>query len=168
MTRTIHKYLIKENGAFPNSPLQVIYYKNILNIPALFPATAVKKLFRENGWSNNWREGIQTQDHYHSNTHEAIAVIKGQTTLLLGGKGGKKLQVEKGDVVIIPAGVAHKNLGKEKDAICVGGYPEGKEFDMNYGEEGERPAADKNIKKVPVPLRDPVFGDKKGIVTIWQ
>lgn len=169
MTRQVHKYFLKDNGLFPNNEhLQVLHYRNILNIPSLFPSGAIKNLFRKNGWTNNWRNGIYTCDHYHSNTHEAMAVIKGRTTILLGGKGGRKLLIEKGDVLIIPAGVAHKNLGDEKDVICVGGYPEGKDFDMNFGKKGERPGTDQNISNVPIPAMDPVFGTEKGLVTLWK
>lgn len=140
----------------------------MLNIPLLFAAAAVKKLFRKNGWGNNWRAGIFTYDHYHSNTHEVIAVLKGKTTLLLGGKGGRKLEIEKGDVLIIPAGVAHKNLGNENDVVCIGGYPGSKEYDMQYGNEGERPAADNRIAKLAIPPTDPVFGKEKGVFEFWK
>ncbi|NCI50840.1 cupin domain-containing protein [Sediminibacterium roseum] len=169
MKRQIHKYYIKENGVFPNNEkLQVLHYRNMINVPLLFAATAVKKLFRQNGWGNNWRAGIFTYDHYHSNTHEAMAVIKGKTTVLLGGKGGRKLEIEKGDVLIIPAGVAHKNLGKENDVVCIGGYPDALEYDMNYGAEDERPKTDRTISKVKPPATDPVFGKEKGLVDFWR
>jgi uncharacterized protein YjlB len=55
-----------------------------------------------------------------------MAVIKGHTTLLLGGENGKQISIQKGDIIVIPAGVAHKNRGNMKDVICVGGYPDGK------------------------------------------
>jgi uncharacterized protein YjlB len=169
MKRQIHRYFLKDNGVFPNNEkLQVLHYKHMLNVPLLFAASAVKKLFQKNGWGNNWRAGIFTFDHYHSNTHEVMAVIKGKTTILLGGRGGRKLEIEKGDVVIIPAGVAHKNLGKEKDVICIGGYPDDKEYDMNYGEEKERPKTDHTIAKLPIPGTDPVFGTEKGVVEFWN
>jgi uncharacterized protein YjlB len=69
-------------------------------------------------------------------------------------------------VIIIPAGVAHKNMGKEKAAICVGGYPDGKDYDMNYGRAEERPRTDIVIGGLPIPRTDPVFG-KKGLPEIW-
>jgi uncharacterized protein YjlB len=144
----IREYYIKDNGQFPNSPLTGLLYKAILKIPFFCAAKYVRKLFQKNGWTNNWQNGIYTYHHYHSITHEAFAAVKGQTVLLLGGENGKVLKFEKGDVIIIPAGVAHKNLGKQNDVICVGGYPEGKDFDMNYGEEGERPGTDQNISNV--------------------
>ena len=169
MKRQIHKYLIKPNGPFPNNEsLQVLHYINILNVPRLFPAYVIKRLFAKNGWTNNWKGGIYEYDHYHSNTHEAMAVIKGATTLLLGGRGGKKLVISRGDVIIIPAGVAHCTLRKENDVVCIGGYPQGKDFDMKYGHPGERPQADHNIAALGIPQMDPVFGSEKGLVDAWK
>lgn len=161
------QYILKDNGIFPNSNLTVLHYKKVLNLPFLFPGLAIRRLFRKNGWTNNWRNGIYTCHHYHSVTHEAMAVCKGRTTLQLGGENGPTLQFEKGDVIIIPAGVAHKNLGKEKDVICIGGYPEGKDYDMNYGKPGERPHTDNNIADLPVPAKDPVYGAGAGLTEIW-
>jgi len=45
-------------------------------------------------------------------------------------------------MLLIPAGVAHCNLGKKKDVICIGGYPGARDYDMKYGKPKERPAAD--------------------------
>jgi uncharacterized protein YjlB len=75
--------------------------------------------------------------------------------------------VEKGDVLIIPAGVAHKNLGEEKDVICIGGYPGGRDFDINYGKPEERPIADEHIAALPLPAADPVYGRGKGLAELW-
>ena len=40
-----------------------------------------------------------------------------------------------------------------------GAFPNGMEFDMNYGRTGERPQTDKNIQQVPLPATDPVYGN---------
>ena len=72
-----------------------------------------------------------------------------------------------GDVIIIPAGVAHKNLGSSGDFRCVGAYPPGQDWDMNYGKAGERPAADENIANVPLPVADPVFGFEGPLMKNW-
>src|SRR3954469_8232421 len=120
---TEYPYVLKDDGIFPNSDLPVLFYKNVLDLPAVFPGTFVENLFRENNWRNSWKSGIFEYHHYHSITHEVIGCYKGKTTLQLGGENGVTLTVEKGDVLIIPAGVAHKNLGKEDDIACVGAYP---------------------------------------------
>ena len=125
-------------------------------------------MFAKHHWTNNWRNGVYTYHHYHSNTHEVMAVIRGVTTLLLGGENGIHLKVEKGDVIVIPAGVAHRNLGKEKDIICIGGYPGGKDYDMNYGKPEERPVADKRIAQVKIPRFDPVTGKSDPLHLVWN
>ena len=97
-----------------------------------------------------------------------MGVYKGQTTLLLGGEQGVKLDLKRGDVLIIPAGVAHKNLGKENDVKCVGAYPGGIQYDMRYGKTEDRPAADLTIKNVLKPDKDPVLGTQPGgLVDQW-
>ncbi|MFL5739083.1 MAG: cupin [Flavisolibacter sp.] len=161
-------FFLQDDGFFPNSRLPLIYYPGVLDLPRFFPAPAIKKLFQQNNWSNNWKQGIFTYHHYHSTTHEVLGICKGETLLLLGGEEGITLFIQQGDVLIIPAGVAHMNLGKENDVTCVGGYPEGRNYDMNYGKLGERPKANHNIARLPLPKTDPVFGKKGGLVRIWK
>jgi uncharacterized protein YjlB len=165
---SIEHFVVPDSGTFPNSRLPVLYYRNILKVPQLLPGKHVKKLFSLNNWSNSWRAGIFEYHHYHSNTHEVLGVIKGETTLQLGGEKGPLLRISKGDVIVIPAGVAHKNLGSENDVTCIGAYPGGADYDMNYGKHGERPKADRNISKVPVPEFDPVLGDAGGLPDFWK
>lgn len=164
----VERFYLKDDGTFPNSKLSVLLYKDVLKIPKLFPAYAVKRLFHSNNWRNSWKAGIYEFHHYHSTTHEVLAVIKGRATMKLGGEKGIEARLEKGDVLMIPAGVAHKNLDKENAIICVGAYPDGRDWDMNYGKEGERPKADKNIEQVPVPDTDPVFGNVRGVQRLWR
>ena len=160
------QYFLEDNGVFPNSRLPVLHYEGMLTLPFVFPARAVTKMFQKNNWKNNWTQGIYTFHHYHSVTHEALCICKGKTVIQLGGENGVRITVGPGDVIIIPAGVAHRNIGSENDVVCVGGYPGGKEYDMNYGKAGERPQTDSNIAEVPLPDTDPVSG-KNGLTEIW-
>jgi uncharacterized protein YjlB len=164
---SVEHYFLKDDGIYPNSPLPVLFYKNVLKLPPLFTAVYIKRIFNKNNWYNAWDYSVFEYHHYHSITHEVLGFYKGQTLLQLGGKKGIELQVEKGDVLIIPAGVAHKNNGKEKDIACIGAYPDGMDYDINYGTIGERPQADRNISNVPLPAYDPVFGKKGGLNKYW-
>lgn len=167
-TANIEQIVLQDDGVFPNSRYPALLYKGILDIPMLFPATHIKHLFQKHGWSKSWDAGIFEYHHYHSTSHEVLGIYKGHTKLQLGGPGGPVIFIEKGDVLVIPAGVAHKNLGAENAVGVVGAYPDGRDYDMNYGKPGERPATDENIKKVPIPANDPVFGRDKGIFKIWK
>ena len=162
------KYFVEMSGNFPGSKFPVLHYEQALSLPAFFPGRFVKELFQKHHWSNNWRSGIYTFNHYHSISHEVIAVIKGQAVILLGGENGKKVLLRKGDVMVIPAGVAHMNLGKERDIICIGGYPWGRDYDMNYGKDDEHPLVDENIRKVPLPDAGPLYGPGDPLIAIWK
>jgi len=41
------------------------------------------------------------------------------------------------------------NLSNERHIICIGGYPWGRDYDINYGKAEEHPTVDENIRKVP-------------------
>ena len=168
LTADIEQITLQDDGVFPNSRHPALLYKGALDISMLFPGTHVRHLFERNGWSNSWDAGIFEYHHYHSITHEALGFYKGHTILQLGGPSGLKIFVEKGDVLIIPAGVAHKNLSAENSVSVIGAYPGGLDYDMNYGNPDERPQTDENIRKVPVPQNDPLFGKGSGLIKIWK
>jgi uncharacterized protein YjlB len=165
----VEHHLIKDNGRFPNNAkLPVLVYRKALHVSNVFDTVKLRVLLNRHGWSNTWKAGIFSYHHYHSNTHELLACYKGKTKLLLGGDDGLSIDFEKGDVIIIPAGVAHKNLKDENDVECIGAYPDGKDYDMNYDRPGERPKADKQIKKVIVPAEDPLSGKKGKMQKLWK
>lgn len=167
-TYKITSRIIAENGNFPNNnTLPVLLYQGVLKLPLFFPSLFMERLFKSNNWSNVWHSGIYEYPHYHSITHEVMGVYKGETKLQLGGNNRIILELHKGDVLIIPAGVAHRNLQNEKDIKCVGAYPEGKDYDMKYGKSAELEVAFRNIEKVPMPLKDPVFGLSGGLIKYW-
>jgi uncharacterized protein YjlB len=109
--------------------------------------------------------------HYHSTAHEVLGVYRGSTRVQLGGQEGIVVEVHPGDVVVIPAGVAHKNLGGGQSAAqpfgVVGAYPLGQRPDMNDGRAGERPRADRAIARVPLPSADPVYGPQGPLFEHW-
>lgn len=160
--------LIKENGPFPNSRLPLLVYQAALELPTDDPASAIEALIHKNGWGNDWRDGIFTYHHYHSTAHECLLVYRGTAKVQLGGDGGIIESIAAGDVVIIPAGVAHKNVGASSDLQIVGAYPPHQEVDMNYGKPEERPRADQNIARLPLPTTDPVYGKSGPLLELWR
>lgn len=165
----VEYHLIKDNGRFPNNErLPVLIYRKALHVSNLFDTVKLRLLLNKHGWSNAWKAGIFSYHHYHSNTHELLACYNGKATLLLGGDDGLTIEFKKGDVIVIPAGVAHKNLNDENDVVCIGAYPGGKAYDMNFDRPGERPKADKKVKKVGVPPKDPLTGANGKMQEIWK
>lgn len=161
--------ILTDDGTFPNNgKLSIFIYKNAIAIPSDNPAGAVERIIRENGWGGSWRNGIYSYHHYHSTAHEVLGIYGGKVTVQLGGPNGMTIDAEAGDVIIIPAGVAHKNLGSSNDFRCVGAYPPGQDWDMNYGRPGERPKSDQNIAKVPLPTTDPVYGSDGPLIKGWK
>lgn len=159
----------EENNSFPNnSKFAVLIYKNIFDFEAADPALTIEKLFTKNNWGGMWRNGIYSFQHYHSNAHEALGVYGGWAEVQLGGPGNKILRIEKGDLVILPAGIAHKKIDSGDGFAVVGAYPSGQSPDMNYGKAEELDLAKLKIAKVELPLTDPVFGKNGKIFEFWK
>ena len=161
--------VLEDDGTFPNnSRLPVLIYKKALLMQPGDPESVIKDVFENNGWTNCWVDGVFDYHHYHSQTHEVLGVYCGLADIQLGGPHGVCVEVLRGDVLIIPAGVAHKCLKCSDDFLVVGAYPEGRDYDMKYGREVERPGADENILNVPVPEKDPVYGPEGALNECWK
>jgi uncharacterized protein YjlB len=168
-TPSVLYHLFVDDGIFPNNEhLPLLVYQNILTSPARTQPEAYEELFAAYTWGSLWRDGIYEFHHYHSTAHEVLGVYGGTAKVRFGGARGVVLSVGAGDMVIIPAGVAHKNVGASQSFRCVGAYPRGQSWDMNYGKEGERPQADRNIARVPLPQADPVYGIHGPLIEYWR
>lgn len=102
-----------------------------------------------------------SETHFHSNTHEVLAIASGSAKCCFGGEqndGRVEPVLEKGDVVLIPAGVGHRLLEDYGNFQMVGSYPLGESWDMCYGRAGEE-AKVKAIRGLGWFNRDPVYGD---------
>ena len=164
----ILKLLLKDDGSIPNSRLPLVVYAGALQLPIGNGATLIEDLFCSNLWGGTWRNGVYSYHHYHSTAHEVLGCYGGSATVQFGGEQGITQKFERGDVVIIPAGVGHKNLGASDAFGVVGGYPVGQEWDMNYGKKSERPRADANIRRVKLPQADPVYGRTGPLLKLWR
>ncbi|HEX9004948.1 MAG TPA: cupin domain-containing protein [Blastocatellia bacterium] len=160
--------LLKNTETIPNSRLPVVIYQGALELPKDDPAAAIEAMIHANQWGNDWRNGIFSYHHYHSTAHEALLVYGGSAKVQLGGESGVIETIGAGDVIVIPAGVGHKNLGSSSDFHVVGAYPPQQNVDMNYGKAGERPRVDQNIAKLALPTTDPVFGKAGPLLEHWQ
>jgi uncharacterized protein YjlB len=160
-------HYFKDDGVVPNSKYPLLLYRNAFSARGVEGAAWLEEKFGSNNWSNSWRNGVFTFQHYHSIAHEVLGIYSGEVLVLLGGDHGSSVQVQAGDIVVIPAGVGHKNLG-EKDLGVVGAYPNGMRVDIMRCLPGERPGTDRNIAAVPFPDTDPLLGAEEGLRKIWK
>jgi uncharacterized protein YjlB len=158
----------KDDGVFPNSALPLLFYRQALAPDTEERASIFEERFAENDWTNSWRNGIYSFPHYHSTSHEVLGVYSGTATLRLGGEHGRNVEVHSGDVIVIPAGVAHQSVGASDDFGVVGAYPGGRDWDLLRGSPGERPKADHTIAALPLPYNDPVYEGNGPLRQIWQ
>ncbi len=164
----VEQQAIADDGTFPNSKLALLLYHGAVVTTGPDPARIFEQLFAANNWLASWRNGIYPYHHYHSTSHEVLGIYSGSARVQLGGEQGVVCELRADDVVVVPAGVAHKKLSASDDFGVVGAYPEGRDWDMNYGKPGERPRTDRNIAQVPLPRTDPVYGPQGPLVQRWS
>ena len=163
----IHQ-LLTDDGIFPNNGrLPLLLYPAAVEPCPPDPARVFEARFAANGWAGAWRNGIYGFHHYHSNAHEVLGVYSGSARVRLGGEQGITRTVRCGDVIVIPAGIAHRRLSASDDFRVVGAYPSGRSPDLCRGRPDERPRADRNIAEVPLPPKDPVFGLHGPLQKFW-
>ena len=166
-TPLIEQHWFDDDGVVPNNPrLPLVVYRGVLDTGP-DAAGACETLFAGNGWSGGWRGGVYPYHHYHSTAHEALGIVAGSAQVRLGGEGGAIVELRAGDVVVIPAGVAHKGEATSPDLLIVGAYPGGRGPDMRVPGKGDRERALANIEAVPRPATDPVGGAGGPLLERW-
>lgn len=168
MVKTIY---LTENEPYPNNSLPVLFYEDGLSdtLEGDYTSEDVLKFFEYNGYTHGWTSIIEDRHHFHSHAHEALAITKGEVTVQLGGQNGEIQILRKGDVVLLPAGVAHKRLDGTEIFEVVGAYPSnGDILDMQYGDASDYEKIKENIEKVPRPLTDPVTGNPGNMDAYWS
>ncbi len=165
----VQEYLFEDDGRIPNNPnLPLLLYPRVLYESEQQPSRC-KELLTKNSWGGAWVDGVFSYHHYHSTSHEVLCMLSGRASIDFGGPEGETVEVQAGDVVVIPAGVGHRNGGSSGDFSVVGAYPRGQEsYDLCTGEEGERPEVLENIRDVPLPEADPLFGEDGPLLRHWS
>ncbi|HEY2635890.1 MAG TPA: cupin domain-containing protein [Solirubrobacteraceae bacterium] len=142
----------------PNHPtLPVLVYRGI---DALGDGPAAAEgLITGNGWGGTWRDGVFAFHHFHSVSHEALAVVAGRARLAIGGPQGEAVDVAAGDALVLPGGTGHKRIDASADFLVVGAYPPDQEdYDVRRGDPAEREEVEGNIAAVALPPGDPFGG----------
>ena len=130
---TIKQRFIETKTPFPNNPrLALTIYEGALGNGAR--PENFEELFGKNGWANSWRNGIYPFHHFHSTAHEVLGCYQGSCSAQFGGPEGPVLRLNRGDALLIPAGVGHKLRESSPDFHVVGAYPDGTFPDLCRGE----------------------------------
>lgn len=160
-------HLLDRNGSVPNNPAcPLVFYSGAL-APEGDLATAFEHCFDRHDWPSAWRNGVFSFHHYHSNAHEVLGIYSGSVTVCFGGEGGPEVTAAAGDVIVIPAGVAHKKLASTGRLGIVGAYPSGQVPDLC--EPGETTVAlhAQTVAAVEHPSMDPVSGADGPLLALW-
>ncbi|WYZ35452.1 hypothetical protein EsH8_X_000099 [Colletotrichum jinshuiense] len=178
------QYSVRPTAHCPNNVLPVLVYRNVL--PEPYNEETVSDYLQRYGWVKKGTWGAITTKHFHPNTHECYGIFQGDSELVFGEGGGDtggtgaRCLVRAGDVVVVPAGVAHASVAQEQKLAegghkgeryrYIGVYPEGAPKWRN--EYGKTPLGDSRelaheVAAVPVPDQDPVSGRGGPLVQIW-
>ena len=162
----ITTYYLKDDGMIPNSPNPLLVYPGAIDVQK-DAAVTIERIFADHTWDRSWRNGIYSFHHYHSTAHEVLGIAKGHAKVQMGGPNGVTFSIQAGDVMVIPAGVGHKNLGASADLLVIGAYPPGPSWDLCRESDLEYKQALVNIPKVPKPPADPVYGVDGPLMNLW-
>ncbi|KAI7338215.1 hypothetical protein KC354_g17518 [Hortaea werneckii] len=167
LTHHIPAYNLTPNTTLHNRPLLI--YRAAFP-PPLATASAIESHFTSVGVvTPQWRYTMYSTSHFHSTSHEVLGIAHGRARLCFGhdeNEGRVVEEVRKGDVVVVPAGVAHRLMEDVEGGFSmVGSYPKGCNWDMCYGQAGEEAKIEK-IKDIPWFTRDPVYGDSGPVLDV--
>lgn len=76
--------------------------------------------------------------------------------------------MKSGDVILLPAGTGHKRLHASSDFKVVGAYPNGMDYNLRRASPRERLIAIEEIKRVPIPEQDPIYGEAGPLLIYWK
>ena len=111
----VSKHQIPAFDRLPNTSIQkkpVLIYHSAFQ-SSVAPSTIEAHLSAVGVVIPQWRYIMYSQSHFHSTTHEVLCVSGGKARLCFGGENNPhrvEPVVGTGDVMVLPAGVAHRLL----------------------------------------------------------
>jgi uncharacterized protein YjlB len=167
--RKPHTVRLKDDGLVPNHPRwPLIIYRSAVDLDERHdPAAVIEDMFEANGWGDTWRDDIYDNVHYHSRIHEVLGIARGHGRVRFGGRKGRIYTLKAADVAILPAGTGHQLLSASDDFLVIGAYPPTGAYDECTTVE-DRPRALKNIPKIALPRKDPVYGITGPLSKLWK
>ena len=163
-------FRFEDDGETPNNPrLPLVIYRSALATGgAADPAALFEEAFVRHGWSDSWRNGIFDFLHFHSGTHEVLGIARGHATVEFGGAEGRQVDLQAGDVAILPAGTGHRRTACSPDLLVVGAYPKGGIYDQPRPTQMSHGAAVAAVARTPLPDQDPVYGRDGPLISLWN
>ena len=155
------------NGGVPNHPtLPAVIARGAVDG---MDADAVRQAVEANGWGGTWVWTVYDYHHFHPDAHEALLVVAGRATLLLGGPEGTEVEAGAGDLIVLPAGHGHRLLRGADGFRVVGGYPPGQESpEILRAGDMDMDEARRAVAAVPLPESDPVAGPDGPLMRVWR
>ncbi len=163
-------FRFEDDGETPNNPkLPLVLYRGALDVKAAGdPAAAFEQAFAAHGWGDGWRNGIFDFLHFHTRTHEVLAIARGTAKVEFGGAAGAAVELQAGDVAILPVGTGHRRLSSSPDLLVVGAYPAESCIDQHRPSQISHDKAVADIKGTPLPRQDPMFGSDGPLKALWK
>ena len=153
-----------DDGTFPNNP-----HQPLIVIRSAFsgsPAEGESAIVGSSGgqWTFPWAWGIFPYHHYHSTAWELLVCVQGEADVQWGGPTGPTMVVAKGDVALVPPGLAHKQVNARQGFTLLGSYPTSTTTDDKNPKAVDTltgvPTANErdNIRNCPLPPTEPILG----------
>lgn len=163
---TASRYMISAFKLTPNTSIvnrPLLIYRSVFSDKDATASSIEAHFKRIGAVLPRWRYTMYSTSHFHSTSHEVLGIANGSATLCFGHEDNRErvvTTVRRGDVILIPAGTAHRLLDDlEGGFLMVGAYPPGCDWDMCYGTGGEE-AKVQAINSLEWFKKDPVYGDE--------
>ena len=162
-------FRFEDDGETPNNPkLPLVLYRGAVDAKGADPAAAFEKAFGAHGWGDGWRNGIFDFLHFHTRTHEVLGIARGRAKVEFGGARGQAVELQAGDVAILPAGTGHRRLSCSPDLLVVGAYPANNCVDQHRPSQISHDKAVTDIAGTALPQQDPVYGSDGPLMRLWK